>query len=297
MKRVARTGIVVGAWIVGLVAPLAAEAQCRLACALQRAGCVQSARATKQACREQCRAQGPVAEKLACLRACRTQLEELRRACRSDAEACVQVCAPAVPEVPGRCLSDCVETLKTCARTTVESVRACFTGCDSSSDLAACLNDCAATRTRDARSCASAFLACLDACRPVPPPSPCACGTSCTTTAGGVGICIPQWLGPSGLSCSCAPLPCRQGQCVELSSGTCTGVPCSLSQSCPGPGQVCDVIGAKCACLELQPCTTDADCVDLLPCTRDRCTPRGCEHQCMCVGLGACGPGPWAWGP
>ena len=55
-------------------------------------------------------------------------------------------------------------------------------------------------------------------------------------------------------------------------------------------GQECDA--AADACVPLAPCTSDKDCDDGNPCTIDGCTASGCAHDCVCVGPGACGPGP-----
>jgi hypothetical protein len=55
-------------------------------------------------------------------------------------------------------------------------------------------------------------------------------------------------------------------------------------------GQECDRTGDT--CVPLVPCTTDQDCNDGNGCTIDRCTARGCTHDCVCVGPEACGPGP-----
>lgn len=55
-------------------------------------------------------------------------------------------------------------------------------------------------------------------------------------------------------------------------------------------GEECDA--ATDACAPLAPCTSDKDCDDGNPCTIDGCTASGCAHDCVCVGPGACGPGP-----
>lgn len=269
----------------------AAHAQCFPACGAQSLACVQAARATKQACREQCRAQASVAEKIRCLRDCRTQYRDARAACRNDGDACIALCLPTNPVRPGQCVRDCAAGLHTCARTVNETLRPCIAQCDAAADRPACLRSCSQTAASDARSCAQGFLACLEQCRPSgPPESDCACGSACTTPAGGAGMCLPRWLDTAGFSCTCVALPCNRGQCVDVAGATCTGTPCSLSEPCP-EGQLCDLVGAKCPCSEAQPCATDADCKDPYPCTTDRCTPTGCVHECLCMGLGGCGPG------
>ena len=271
--------------------PTSVQAQnCFLGCTQQAKACVTASRLAKKACVQECRSTGAGPDRRSCLESCRQGFRQARGNCRAEASGCTTTCIPALVPVPTECLRQCGGQLADCARQVAADARQCAEGCNAAADRPACLRSCAESAATGGSACSTAFHACLDQCRGTVPPGGCRCGEPCTNELGVEGVCLPAPTDPLR-GCRCMVPPCRVGQCLDVATGSCTGEACGPGQPCIG-GQVCDFLAVKCPCREGQPCTTDADCDDGRNCTVDRCGENGCTHDCLCVGLFACGP----WG-
>lgn len=109
----------------------------------------------------------------------------------------------------------------------------------------------------------------------------CACAANCSEPTPTIGL-------PHGhICCECqTPLAaCLEFDFIEVERSCPLGCTTVLNGHCDP--------GTK-GCRPPTTCATDEDCRDGNPCTIDRCTPAGCEHDCVCLGPSACGPGPTA---
>ena len=208
--------------------------------------------------------------------------------CQADSSChCSAGCGPTPTPVPGPCAN-----LATCGG-------ACTLTCaDGTTVVGQCASD------------QSSSCECSAVCAA---PTPCGIGECFDTIAfrctgqpcdGNLHCPLPhQFCDVSGQRCRCQPPPSplphghiccqckdRVPACFDFSF-------VEVQPICP-PG--CDTfLGQECdaatdACVALAPCASDKDCDDGNPCTVDRCMSGGCAHDCVCVGPGACGPGPKA---
>ncbi len=270
-----------------LLYPEAAPGEdCFLGCAAEQRSCVRSARVALQACRSACDAHTTAAERASCLSACREGWRQARQTCAAARANCGGSCLSSAVAGRTECAGSCASQLRACVATRAPRPSTCVLQCRSSQEPVRCWQDCAATLGQQTSACFAEFRACLEPCQG-PPLESCPCGAECTTAAGGAGICLPPL--PGG-SCQCMQPACAASQCLDLRTGRCTGEPCSPSQACSQPGQVCDFFALRCPCSEAKPCAADRDCDDGRACTLDYCTPQGCQHDCVCANPFSCLP-------
>ncbi len=256
-------------------------------CAAERTSCVRTARVAFRACRAACFGSEEPASLASCIRTCRDGWRQARRDCRSALVECGASCLGAAAAAAGNeCGAACATQLRACLASRTLSFSACALQCRSTNEPVRCWQECAGAVHEGASACTTAFRSCLEQCQG-PVPDPCACGTPCTSSSGRPGICLPA---APGRACQCVEPACAVSQCIDLRSGRCTGEPCSASQPCSKPEEVCDFLALRCPCTEAKPCTADPDCDDGRPCTLDRCTASGCQHSCVCANAFSCLP-------
>lgn len=106
-----------------------------------------------------------------------------------------------------------------------------------------------------------------------------------------VAPCSPPPILPHGsVCCQCgtAANECFDLQWVEATPSCPDGCTTVLNGTCDQRMQTCS---------PPTPCTADSDCDDDNTCTTDRCIAGFCEHDCLCLAPGACGPGPLVVNP
>lgn len=116
---------------------------------------------------------------------------------------------------------------------------------------------------------------------PIPPGSGCQCITECAQ---------PPPLPHGTICCQCGtPVnECFDLNWVEVTPACPDGCETMVQGTCDDSTHTCT---------PPTPCTTDSDCTDDNSCTIDRCDGGVCEHDCVCLAPGACGPGPGVANP
>lgn len=155
---------------VGLPAGTSAG-QCFVGCNMQKKGCVQGARVTKLACKQDCRQNAAPDQRGACMKTCVGTFRGTKDTCHTDHTTCIAACIPSPPvagepPVDAACVEGCGPDLADCAQGVVTAAKACVTGCRTAPDRLTCLQGCAATAQTDAGTCASDFETCVTGCSP-----------------------------------------------------------------------------------------------------------------------------------
>jgi hypothetical protein len=146
-------------------------AQCVVGCNMQMKGCVQTARVTKLACKQDCRQNAAHDQRGACMKACTDTFRGTKDTCRTDHATCIGGCVPPMPgggEPPAdtACRGGCGSDLADCAKGVVTAAKACVSGCRTAPDRLTCLQGCATTAETDAGTCATDFETCATGCAP-----------------------------------------------------------------------------------------------------------------------------------
>jgi hypothetical protein len=146
-----------------------ATAQCVVGCNMQKKGCIQSARTTALACKQNCRATSAPTAIGSCARGCMTTFLSSVTTCRTDQKTCLAGCVPSgppsgPPPTPSSsdvsCLGTCGMDLAGCAQGVVSQAKTCITGCRTATDRLTCFQGCATSATSGAQTCATDFQTC-----------------------------------------------------------------------------------------------------------------------------------------
>jgi hypothetical protein len=136
---------------------------CSAVCGVQRRMCVQTARVTKLACTETCRATSGPAVLGACMRGCSSAFRTAKTTCRFEHRGCFDGCT--TPAGAPRCVGSCGRDLAACVQDVTGTGRACLSSCESAADRRACVGACTAALRAGTASCRSELRTCKAACR------------------------------------------------------------------------------------------------------------------------------------
>jgi hypothetical protein len=174
MRGITSSAVLLALCVAGLLVfpPAVGGQDCPLGCGQQITACLVAARATKLACKLDCRQNPDLTARGACRRSCVEALRSARVDCQGGLLDCVERCGPPVPD---GCLAACGLALGGCAADVVSDGRTCLAGCRTAADRLGCLSGCALQARAGAFACAHDFVDCVTRCGG-PPPS-----TSTTT--------------------------------------------------------------------------------------------------------------------
>ena len=141
---------------------------CAAGCGAQKKACVQTAKAAKLACKEDCRTNADPTALGACTKACSATFRSAKTSCQADLRSCLGTCTPpspgGPPTPPPSCLGACGTDLAACAQGVTAQLKSCVAGCRNTADQLGCLQGCVAAGMEGAETCASDFQTCQDNC-------------------------------------------------------------------------------------------------------------------------------------
>jgi len=149
------------------VAAGTSAAQCVRGCAMQKKACIQTARTTALACKQDCRANSAPQDRGTCMRGCSTAFRTSKDSCNAAQKTCITTCHPAAGGDDAgamSCRGGCGTDLAGCAKDVIAAAKSCKTGCRTATDRLSCFQNCASDAETGAEGCASGFEMCGSSC-------------------------------------------------------------------------------------------------------------------------------------